>query len=103
MIQEGSKKLSSVPSGGGAAVAASSGGAAAAAAEAAPVEEEKKEEPAEESDEDVSVLSVFMLIALDGFRIVRLELSEFMSIVGSSSRSFLNLLGYLNSSSTLFL
>ena len=54
LIQEGSGKLSSVPSGGGggARPAAAGAGGAAAAEEEAPVEEEK-EEPAEESDEDV--------------------------------------------------
>lgn len=53
MIQEGSSKLASVPSGGGGAAPAAAGGAAAAAGgEAAPAEEEKEEEK-EESDEDV--------------------------------------------------
>ena len=53
MIQEGSSKLASVPSGGGAAPAAAGGAAGAAGGEAAPAEEEKKEEEKEESDEDV--------------------------------------------------
>lgn len=57
LIQEGSTKLSSVPSGGGGAVAAASSAGAGAATtadgETAPAEDEKKEEPAEESDEDV--------------------------------------------------
>ena len=53
LIQEGSSKLASVPSGGGGAAAASTGGATAAAGESAPAEEEKKEEEKEESDEDV--------------------------------------------------
>ena len=59
MIQEGSSKLASVPSGGGGApAAAAAGGAPAAGGDAAPAEEEKKEEPAEESDEDV----IFLLL-----------------------------------------
>jgi len=77
LIQEGSAKLSSVPSGGaGGAAPGAAGGAAAggAAAEAAPAEEEKKEEPAEESDEDVlPPCSPDMLTFLDGFRIIRLS------------------------------
>jgi hypothetical protein len=52
LIQEGSSKLASVPSGGGGAAAASTGGAATASGETAPAEEEKEEEK-EESDEDV--------------------------------------------------
>jgi hypothetical protein len=80
LIQEGSTKLSSVPSGGGAAAASTtaSGGVAPAASEAAPAEEEKKEEPAEESDEDVFPSHLTMLTTfLDGLRVVRLEKSEF--------------------------
>jgi len=75
LIQEGSAKLSSVPSGGagGGAPAAAGGATSGAAAEAAPAEEEKKEEPAEESDEDVMPpSSTDVLTFLDGFRIVRL-------------------------------
>ena len=76
LIQEGSAKLSSVPSGGAGGAAPAAAGAAAAggaAAEAAPVEEEK-EEPAEESDEDVMPpSSPDVLIFSDGFRIVRLN------------------------------
>jgi len=55
LIQAGSAKLSSVPSGGGGGGgggAAAAGGAGAGAAEEAPAEEEKEEEK-EESDEDV--------------------------------------------------
>ncbi|KAF1946282.1 ribosomal protein 60S [Clathrospora elynae] len=54
LIQEGSAKLASVPSGGSGGGAAASGGAAAAsgAADAAPAAEEKEEEK-EESDDDM--------------------------------------------------
>merc|ERR1712168_952836 len=53
LIEEGSKKLASVPSGGGA--AAAGGGAAPAAGGAAPAEEKKEEkkEESEESDDDM--------------------------------------------------
>jgi hypothetical protein len=53
LIQEGSSKLASVPSGGGGGATASAGGATAAASEDAPAAEEKEEEK-EESDEDVT-------------------------------------------------
>ena len=62
LIQEGSAKLSSVPSGGGGGGgSAAAAGGAAAAAEEAPVEEEKEEEK-EESDEDVIAAIVTWLI-----------------------------------------
>ena len=67
MIQEGSSKLASVPSGGGggAAPAAAGGAAAAAGGEAAPKEEEKEEEK-EESDEDVrNLLSMSLIFRWD--------------------------------------
>ncbi|KAL6732032.1 hypothetical protein Aduo_002836 [Ancylostoma duodenale] len=51
LIEEGKKKLSSVPSGGSAAPAAAP--AAGGGGGAAPKAEEKKEEPKEESDEDM--------------------------------------------------
>lgn len=63
MIQEGSSKLASVPSGGGGGggAGASAGGATAAASEdAAPAEE--KEEEKEESDEDVNFLEMNWLM-----------------------------------------
>ena len=82
MIQEGSSKLASVPSGGGGGAAASSAAAGgAAAAEAAPAEEEKEEEK-EESDEDVCFFNWGKLI-LDGFRFVRLEWTEYLCPHGS--------------------
>jgi hypothetical protein len=62
-----------VPSGGGGGGAAAASGGPSAAAEGAPEEEKKEEEPAEESDEDVT-LPMNLLIHVDGFRIVRLEL-----------------------------
>ncbi|GFS14131.1 60S acidic ribosomal protein P2 [Elysia marginata] len=52
LIEEGSKKLASVPSGGGAAAAAPAAGGGAAAAPAEEKKEEKKEE-SEESDDDM--------------------------------------------------
>jgi hypothetical protein len=62
LIQEGSSKLASVPSGGGGgAGAASAGGATAAATEDAPAAEEKEEEK-EESDEDVKSPQAFVLM-----------------------------------------
>ncbi|CAJ0594077.1 unnamed protein product [Cylicocyclus nassatus] len=51
VMEEGKKKLSSVPSGGSAAPAAAPAAAAGGAAPKA--EEKKKEEPKEESDEDM--------------------------------------------------
>merc|ERR1711951_322672 len=51
LIEEGTKKLASVPSGGGAAPAA--GGAAAGAAPAAEAKKEEKKEESEESDDDM--------------------------------------------------
>jgi len=78
LIQTGSGKLSSVPSGGaGGAAPAAAGGAAAAGGEAAPAEEETKEEEKEESDEDVCLHCVILEANfLDGFRFVRLGLLE---------------------------
>jgi hypothetical protein len=62
LIQEGSSKLASVPSGsGGGAGAASAGGATAAASEDAPAAEEKEEEK-EESDEDVKFPQLLILM-----------------------------------------
>ena len=52
LIDEGSKKLATMPSGGGGAAAAPAA-AAAGAAPAAAKKEEKKEEPEEESDDDM--------------------------------------------------
>ncbi|CAO1391168.1 unnamed protein product [Diamesa hyperborea] len=52
LIEQGSKKLSSMPSGGGGAVAAAPA-AAAAAGPAASKKEEKKEESEEEEDDDM--------------------------------------------------
>jgi hypothetical protein len=63
LIQEGSSKLASVPSGGGGGgAAASAGGATAAASEAAAPAEEKKEEEKEESDEDVRFPQIIWLM-----------------------------------------
>ena len=61
LIQTGSAKLSSVPTGGGGGGSAAAAGGAAAAAEEAPAEEEKEEEK-EESDEDVIPATVNRLI-----------------------------------------
>jgi len=62
LIQQGSAKLSSVPSGGGGGGgSAATAGGATAAAEEAPAEEEKEEEK-EESDEDVIAAIVKWLI-----------------------------------------
>lgn len=54
VIEAGSKKLASVPSGGGAAVAAAPAGAAAPAADAGKKEDKKaKKEESEEEDDDM--------------------------------------------------
>lgn len=52
LIQKGSEKLATIPSGGGAAAPAAAGGAPAASA-AAEKKEEKKEEEEEEEDDDM--------------------------------------------------
>lgn len=78
MIQEGSSKLASVPSGGGgAASSAAAGGATAAAGETAPAEEEKKEEEKEESDEDVrNRLSMSLMFRWDSDCSIRAQESS---------------------------
>ncbi|KAK9898548.1 ribosomal protein 60S [Cystobasidium minutum MCA 4210] len=53
LIQEGSSKLASVPSGGAGGAAAASSSAAAGGAPAEEKKEEKKEEEKEESDDDM--------------------------------------------------
>ena len=93
MIQEGSSKLASVPSGGGggAAPAAAGGAAAAAGGEAAPKEEEKEEEK-EESDEDV-ILSVLTYLMIRWVSDCSIRVPGFMSMiwVPHSNDSLLNI------------
>ena len=82
MIQEGSAKLSSVPSGGGGGGGgggAAAAGGAAAGAEEAPKEEEKEEEK-EESDEDV-ILSVLTYLMIRWVSDCSIRVPEFMSML----------------------
>ncbi len=55
LIEEGSKKLATMPAAGAAPAAAAGGGAAAAEGGDAAKKEEKKEEPEEESDDDMGM------------------------------------------------
>jgi len=54
LLEEGAKKLASMPAGGGGAVAAAPA-AGGGGGGAAPAKEEKKEEPEEESDDDMGM------------------------------------------------